>query len=159
MYKERHVCIVGKPCTELRKWAGLYSDKPVCFLNHSILRILERQSGITGACLGILGGGGGQGRNSSRGFSFPRKGKSVGIFIPPSKKTSGGGVNPLNPVPPPRISEGQGNICPEWGTFCAEASGKGTSASIGGIKVTGEGGGGLGAGPRIRNKKCLSCVM
>ena len=51
----------------------------------------------------------------------------------------------------PRISEGQGNICPEWGTFCAEASGKGTSTSIGGIKVTGEGG--LGAGPRIRNKK------
>ena len=39
----------------------------------------------------------------------------------------------------PRISEGQGNICPEWGTFCAEASGKGTSANIGGIKVTGEG--------------------
>ena len=54
----------------------------------------------------------------------------------------------------PRISEGQGNICPEWGTFCAEASGKGTSASIGSIKVTGEGG--LGAGPRIRNKKFLS---
>ena len=53
----------------------------------------------------------------------------------------------------PRISEGQDNICPEWGTFCAEASGKDTSASIGGInfKVTGEGG--LGAGPRIRNKK------
>ena len=53
----------------------------------------------------------------------------------------------------PRISEGQGNICPEWGTFCAEASAKGTSASIGGIKVTGEGG--LGAGPRIRNKKFI----